>query len=76
MNLLVFKPNGDLIGGGSCQFTKKHHYTEIQSEWNVELNKPWGLLIANIAPPFYSWNYNCVMRSGEQSLKRRLNSSA
>ena len=58
-------------------FNRQHNQnTQIQFEWNVQTTKPWMTMIANVAQPIFKWNHRQVMCSGEQSLIRRLNSSA
>ncbi len=74
--LISFNAKGDLTGSGCCKLTQHNHYTQIQFEWNIQTTKLWMTLIAYIAYPVFKWNHRQVMHSGEQSLIRKLNSSA
>ncbi|MCF6251624.1 MAG: SRPBCC family protein [Methylococcaceae bacterium] len=73
--LITFDAQGDLTGNGCCRFTQKNNCTYIQFDWNVETSKPWMSFVATIATPVFEWNHRRVMKSGEQSLIRKLNST-
>ena len=74
--LISFNITGDLEGSGCCKLSQHNQYTHIQFEWNVQTSRPWMTRIAHFAQPIFKWNHRQVMRSGEQSFIRRLNSSA
>ena len=73
--LIAFDAQGDLTGHGYCKLTHKNNQTHIKFYWNVKTSKPWMSFIASIARPVFEWNHRQVMRSGEQSLIQRLNST-
>jgi len=73
--LISFDIKGDLSGSGTCKMSQFKQSTQIQFEWNVQTTKPWMSLITPFTEPIFRWNHRQVMRSGEQSFIRRLNSS-
>lgn len=73
---LLFVAIGNLKGYGVCKFTERNSSTHIQFVWNIEINKAWMSIPATFAYLFLNGTYRHVMQSWEQSLIRRLNSSA
>lgn len=70
--LIAFKVTGDLLGSGYCRLTPQIDHTQIQFVWNVRTQIPWMTVISTLAHPIFVWNHRIVMKSGEQSLSRRL----
>ncbi|WP_305907298.1 SRPBCC family protein [Methylomarinum sp. Ch1-1] len=69
-----FSVDGDVRGHGACRLHIDRQHTLLQFDWRVSTNKAWMNKIAVIARPVFSWNHRRVMKKGEQSFIKRLNS--
>lgn len=69
-----FCAEGDLRGQGACRLYTREQHTCLEFDWNVYITRPWMNHIATIAAPIFIWNHQRVMKKGEQSFIRRLNS--
>ena len=71
--LIEARAFGELEGSGLWQFFDDGDgKTRVQYDWKVKTTKSWMNLIAPLARPFFKWNHDVIMGSGETGLKKRL----
>jgi len=72
-HLIEVRAFGHLEGRGLWQLEKiDDNSTRVQYDWTVRTTKAWMNFLAPIAKPFFRWNHDVIMRSGEQGLNARL----
>lgn len=63
---------GELEGTGRWTLTPADGGTLVRYNWDIRTTRWWMNLLAPVARPAFSWNHHELMRTGGESLARRL----
>ena len=62
--------DGDLVGRGIWRLRQVDDVTDVRCDWEVRTTKWWMNLLAPVARPLFAWNHTCVMKAGEEALRK------
>jgi carbon monoxide dehydrogenase subunit G len=68
--LLRGRARGALVGEGVWELQPSGAGTAVRYTWRAELAARWMRVAAPVLAPVFRWNHGCVMRSGEEGLRR------
>ena len=72
MRLLEGRARGELDGVGLWTLTPEGEGTHVRYDWQIDVTRPWQVMLAPLLRPVFAWNHNVVMGWGYEDLKTRL----
>jgi hypothetical protein len=72
MRVLEGRARGELDGIGLWTLTPAGPGTHVRYDWNIDITRPWQVVLAPLLRPVFAWNHNVVMGWGYEDLKTRL----